>query len=81
MWVKAQRREPPYRCRMMDSETGTNAKLGTAAIWADAARYRQLAQERRAAGDIRIADKLMELVRDLEAKAERFERVPRYRAG
>lgn len=45
-----------------------------AAARADAARYRQLAQERRAAGDAKIADKLMELVRDLEAKAERMER-------
>ena len=52
-----------------------------AAPRAEAERYRKLAQARRAAGDTQIADKLMELVRDLEAKTERIECGPRCRAG
>jgi len=44
-----------------------------ASLRANATKFRQLAQERRAVDQLQIADKLMELVGELEARAAELE--------
>jgi hypothetical protein len=53
--------------------TLTNIEADIASLRANAVKFRQLAQERRAVDQIQIADKLMELVREIEARAAELE--------
>jgi hypothetical protein len=53
--------------------TLTNIEADIASLRANAVKFRQLAQERRAVDQIQIADKLMELVKEIEARAAELE--------
>jgi hypothetical protein len=53
--------------------TLTNIEADIASRRANAVKFRQLAQERRAVDQIQIADKLMELVSEIEARAAELE--------
>lgn len=46
----------------------------SATLREQAAKYRKLAEERRAAGDLPIAEKLMDVARELDAKADKIQR-------
>jgi len=53
--------------------TLTRIEADIASLRANALKFRQLAQERRAVDQLQIADKLMELVSEIEAKAAELE--------
>ena len=53
--------------------TLTKIEADIASLRSNALKFRQLAQERRAVDQLQIADKLMELVSEIEAKAAELE--------
>jgi hypothetical protein len=54
--------------------TFADIEADIASLRANAVKYRKLAEDRRAAGHVMVAEKLMELVADLEAKLGTFAR-------
>src|SRR5262249_39653107 len=70
-----QRREATLPCvaEAVMERTLTSIEADHASLRANAVKFRQLAQERRAVDQLKIADKLMELVSELEARAAELE--------
>jgi hypothetical protein len=54
--------------------TFADIEADIASLRANAVKYRKLAEDRRAAGHFMVAEKLMELLAELEAKLDAFAR-------
>jgi hypothetical protein len=60
-------------------KTLIDIEADVARLRADAAKYRQLAEERKAADHVMISQKLLELVADIEKEVARLEAVGKVR--